>query len=150
MTNTEPDSPDRSTQGAPPDGDWRAMRRAERQARRDSSQAWPGVPLVGVVLVILGVLFMLTNFGLDLPQRWWAIFILLPAAAALVTAARFFNLDGGLSNRAAASATGGLILLAVALILYFDLSWEMFWPVILIIVGVGIIARGVRGTSGRD
>lgn len=143
MSNAGQNGPSSPT--PPPSGDWREMRRAERRARRgDLSEMWPGVPLAGVVLIGVGVLFLLTNFGLDLPQRWWAIFIMLPAAAALVTAARFYAIDGKLSSRAAGSATGGLLLLAVGVILYFDLNWSLFWPVLLIIVGVGIVARGYR------
>jgi hypothetical protein len=42
----------------------------------------------------------------------------------------------------AGAATGGLLMLAVALILFINLSWAVFWPVMVIIVGVGIVARG--------
>ena len=34
-------------------------------------------------------------------------------------------------------------MLAVALILFLDLDWSRFWPVLVIIVGVGIVARGM-------
>lgn len=142
---TEPSQP------AGPNADWREMRRAERHARRDAlGEMWPGVPLAGVILIGVGILFLLTNFGLELPQRWWAIFILLPAVAALVTAARFYNIDGKLTSRAAASATGGILMLAIALILYLDLNWSVFWPVLLIIVGVGILVRGSGRSGGKS
>jgi hypothetical protein len=36
----------------------------------------------------------------------------------------------------------GALMLATALILFFDLEWSMYWPVMVIIVGLGILARG--------
>lgn len=130
-----------------PSGNWRDQRRAERDARRHDRHemtGWGGLPIGGLIIVAVGVIFLARNFGLDLPPRWWAIFILVPAAAALVTAARFFRVDGGLSSRTVGSATGGILMLAVALVLYLDLNWAMFWPVLVIIVGVGVLARGWR------
>ena len=114
--------------------------------RHDRHEIWPAIPLAGIIVVAVGLIFLLGNFGfqIPLPQRWWALFVLVPAAGALVTAARFFRQDGGFTSRVAGSATGGVLLLAVALILFLNLSWAMFWPVLVIIVGLGIIARGYR------
>jgi hypothetical protein len=108
--------------------------------------AWPVVPLAGVAVVAVGVIFLARNFGLyfPLPDRWWAIFILLPAGGALVSAARFFRVDGGISNRVIGATTVGVLMLTTALILFLDLEWDRFWPVMVIIVGLGIIARGYR------
>jgi hypothetical protein len=95
--------------------------------------------------VLVGVIFLARNFGWDfpLPDRWWALFVLIPAAGALVTAARLYNQDGRLSERAMGAATVGALMLASALILFFDLDWGTWWPVMTIIVGVGILARGM-------
>jgi phosphatidylserine synthase len=115
-------------------------------SRRDGPEdgTWPGMSIVGLGVVLVGVVFLGRNFGMDLPlpDRWWAIFILLPAAAALVQAARFHRLDQRVSSRVAGAATAGVLMLAVALILFLDLSWAVFWPLLVIIVGLGIVARG--------
>ena len=105
---------------------------------------WPGIPIVGLAVVLLGLVFLARNFGMDLPlpDRWWALFIIVPAAASLVAAARYYRVDGYLSSRVIGPATGGALMLATALILFFDLEWGTFWPVMVIIVGLGIIARG--------
>ena len=107
---------------------------------------WPGIPLVGLAVVAVGLVFLGRNFGMDLPlpDRWWALFIVVPAAASLVAAARFYRVDGRLSSRVVGPATGGTLMLATALILFFDLEWDRFWPVMVIIVGLGIVARGGR------
>ena len=105
---------------------------------------WPGVPIVGLAVVAVGLVFLGRNFGVDLPlpDRWWALFIIVPAAASLVAAARYYRVDGYLSSRVIGPATGGALMLATALILFFDLVWGTLWPVMVIIVGLGIIARG--------
>jgi hypothetical protein len=114
--------------------------------RRSGDVTWPGVPLVGIGIVLVGVIFLARNFGWDfpLPDRWWALFVLIPAGGALVTAARLYNQDGRLSERAIGAATVGFLMLTTALILFLDLDWGTWWPVMVIIVGLGILARGMR------
>ncbi len=146
MSDPTMPSPDTSTQPPPPGGDWRDQRRAEKHARRaerrNSMENWGGIPLGGLTILVVGVIFLAGNFGLHLPPRWWAIFILVPAAGALVTAARFYRVDGTFSSRVMGAAIGGTLMLAIALALFLGLNWGLFWPVILVIVGAGIIARG--------
>ncbi|MEO6013445.1 MAG: hypothetical protein ABIQ30_07680 [Devosia sp.] len=138
-----------NTTETPPSGDWRAQKRAEKHARRQArhemtGETWAGIPMAGVLVIVVGLVFLLGNFGLHLPPRWWAIFILVPAAAALVSAVRLHSIDGRFSSRVTGAATAGALMLAVALILFLDLSWNLGWPVLVIIVGLGIVARGTR------
>ena len=62
----------------------------------------------------------------------------------MVTAARLYNQDGRLSERVIGAATVGTLILATALVLFLDLDWGDWWPVMVIIVGLGILARGMR------
>lgn len=125
------------------------MTDSNRDERPRSDATWPGVPLVGLGIVIIGAIFLARNFGWDfpLPDRWWALFILIPAGGALVTAARLYNRDSRLSERAIGAATVGVLMLATTLILFLDLNWGTWWPVMTIIVGLGILARGMRRRS---
>jgi hypothetical protein len=41
------------------------------------------------------------------------------------------------------SAIGGLVMLALALALFFDVGLGLFWPVVVIVVGAAIIARSM-------
>jgi hypothetical protein len=120
----------------------------DRTSNRERDQAgeWPVIPLSGLAIVVVGLIFLARNFGLDLPlpDRWWAIFILLPAIGALATAARLYRMDGRFSSRVAGAATVGTLILATALILFLDLDWGKAWPVMVIIVGLGVLIRGTR------
>jgi hypothetical protein len=125
------------------------MNDLDRNERPQRDVTWPGVPLVGLGIVLVGVIFLARNFGWDfpLPDRWWALFVLIPAGGALVTAARLYNQDNRLSERVIGAATVGLLMLTTALILFFDFDWSAWWPVMVIIVGLGILARGMGRRS---
>ena len=131
----------------PPQGDWRAQRRAERDARRAAWRngggrpGFMGVPLGGIIVLALGLVFLADNFGYHLPHNWWAVLILIPAAALLVTAVRFYRADASMSGRAVGPAIGGIVLLLIALAIFFGINWGLFWPLLLVAMGVGIIAR---------
>src|SRR5258707_6548623 len=83
---------DRNNTGMPPPDapDWRDMRREERwkrgvewhEARWGGNGPWIG----GLLLIGLGIIFLLQNFGFPLPHNWWAVILLVPAAFAFSSA----------------------------------------------------------------
>ena len=145
--------PNASTTGSPnptpPPGDWREQRRAEHEARRAAwrnggHHGWgPGMPIGGVIIIAIGVVLLAGALGISVPHNWWAVLILVPAVAALVNAIRFYRVDGPQSPRVMGAGIGGLVMLALALALFFDIGLGLFWPVIVIIVGVAIVARSM-------
>mgnify|MGYP001316381740 CR=1 FL=1 len=40
----------------------------------------------GAILIFIGTVFLLKNFGFPFPENWWAVFILIPAVAAFAGA----------------------------------------------------------------
>jgi len=95
-----------------------------------------------IVLIVIGVLVLLGNFGFHLAGHWWAALILIPAVSLLVAAIRFYRVDGQANGRVVGPAIGGFVLLALALSLFFGFHGAgIFWPVILIAVGAAVIAR---------
>ena len=141
---TDPNIPN-STTTPPPGGDWRAQRHPERDARRAERREALGPagswPIGGLVIIAIGVIFLLGNFGMQLPARWWAVLLLVPAAAMPVAAVRFYRVDNTMSGRAMGPLIGGLIMLALALAVFFGLNWGVFWPLVLIVIGVAIVFR---------
>ena len=98
--------------------------------------------LGGVVLIAVGLFFLLGNiFSLTFAGNWWAVFILIPAFYNLQRAWRAYQQAGYLSDKARGSLIGGLLIGAVAVIFLFGLSFGDWWPVFLIIVGVGALLR---------
>lgn len=143
-TMSQPDQSYRPDEPPMSRGDWREARRRERHARRAERHAgmsgFAGPWLGGVVLVILGVGLLLQNIGYELPQRWWALLLLLPAVGSLVAAIRSYRVSGGTPDTIGA-LVGGAIFTALALALFFGVNWGIFWPLILVLLGIGLLLR---------
>lgn len=103
--------------------------------------------MVGVVLILLGLAFFLQNTGVaTFAGNWWAIFIYLASFASLANAWRSYRAKGEFGSNATASLVWGLVLSVVATILLFNLSWDRWWPAILMAIGAGIVAGSVIGS----
>jgi hypothetical protein len=101
-----------------------------------------GAVIGGIILIGLGVIFLLQNYGLFYIGNWWALFILLGTAGAWGSAWHTYQNNGQRITRAVTGPFfGGIFPLAVALIFLFDLNWGTMWPIFLIIAGVSVLAR---------
>jgi hypothetical protein len=105
---------------------------------------WYGSWAVGLVVVVIGIVFLGRNagwFGADWNfDNWWALFILIPAFGTLAGAWRTYRTNGNrLSGDVARTLMIGLVLLAVTVIFLLELDWGKVWPVLLIIVGIGLL-----------
>ena len=128
----------------PDGGDRRGERRHERDERRRqrAEHGWGGPWIGGVILIVLGVIFLLKNFGWEMPKNWWAAFILIPAIGSLMAAQRTYEANGHQwSAGVVAPGIAGVIFVVMAVALYLGIDWGAFWPVILILVGLGVMAR---------
>jgi len=100
----------------------------------------------GLILIVVGAIFLLRNFGLlaiPLFDNWWALFILIPAVAALGNAWRTYQHQGRLGGEVIGSLIGGLVLLSVALVFLLALDWASVWPIFLILGGASILLRSL-------
>jgi uncharacterized integral membrane protein len=137
----------------PPYSDWREQRRSEREAFRSQSAAWraqrraagyPGGAWIGgVILVILGLIFLVQNVsGLQL-ANWWALFILIPAFGALWGAWNAYQANGRFSAGARSSAIFGIALILLAAAFLFNVSLSLYWPLALILVGILLLVNAL-------
>lgn len=116
--------------------------RRQRHAERLADPSRGGTWVVGIILVLLGVMFLMRNtgifnFSLD---NWWALFILIPAIGSFETALRMYRKAGNQLNRQARSALlVGSVLTFVTIMFLFNLSWTFFGPVLLILVGIALV-----------
>jgi len=101
------------------------------EKRRDpSDNNWA----VGIALIILGGLFMLDSFNiLNIHlHNWWAIFILIPGLSMTARGWRTYRETTTLDS----SGLWGLAMIVFAVALFFDISWNLIFPLGLVAVGV--------------
>jgi hypothetical protein len=110
-----------------------------KERSRDGGFPWWG----GLVIIIVGVVFLLRNYGVEI-QGWWALFILIPAFANFARAWRSYREHGHLTAAARHSIIIGIIISLVASTFLFGVSWGLIWPIFIILIGIGIIWRGMR------
>ena len=116
----------------------RRQRREQRLADPSRSGAW----VTGFILIGLGTMFLLRSNGIyDIPLRnWWALFILIPAISAFDSALRTYrNAGNQLTAPARGSLLVGTVLTFVTIMFLFDISWTFFGPILIILVGLGMI-----------
>jgi hypothetical protein len=91
----------------------------------------------------LGVALLLFNdSGLGF-ENWWAFFILLPAIGSLKKGLAMRTETGHFPQAAREAVGWGVIMMVVALFFLIGLSWNMFWPIILIVVGMIVIVNKI-------
>ena len=120
----------------------REERRARRQEQRDMRWGSGGAWIGGLILIGLGVLFLLRNFGVPIPENWWAVFLVLPGAGALWSAWRLYERDGRVTGSVASTAIVGLVLVALGVSFLAGFDWGALWPVILIALGSAVVIGG--------
>jgi uncharacterized membrane protein YdbT with pleckstrin-like domain len=121
-----------------------------RESRRQRREAL-GVPggstwVVGLILIVLGGAFLMQNMGkFYFPfTNWWALFILIPAFGSLDRAYRAYrNAGNQFTTFVRNSAFVGLILTMVAGMFIFNLNWTYLGPIMIILVGMGILATNM-------
>ena len=94
----------------------------------------------GVILIGLGVIFLLQNFGVvdaGRPDQWWPLIVIGFGVASLI------------APKDAGDASAGVVALAVGaffLLRNFDvIDWRFrdIWPAFLVLAGVSLIARSL-------
>jgi len=108
--------------------------------RGPSSSIW-----IGLIFIGGGAIVLLNQTGvLSFELNWWALFILFPAYGALNSAYNRYRSGNNLfETGVAVPALIGLFMIALSVNLLFggswNFNWSLFWPLILIIIGLGMI-----------
>jgi hypothetical protein len=139
QTNSSP------AQGSRPDEyDPRSVRGQRIQERRQARAVRYGGSWVGgAILIAVGIFLLLqtlTSFSLE---NWWALLILIPAAAGFANSWRIYQGGRRLSAPARASLIGGILLTMVAAIFLFDLNWTVLGPILIVLAGLGLLINVV-------
>jgi hypothetical protein len=108
----------------------------ERRWRRRPYPSLTG----GLILILLGVLFLLTEMGRIGWADWWAYFLVgLGGILLLEALIRMFSAEG--RKGASGKIIAGLILAVIGGA--HLVGFEEWWPLILIAVGVGVLISGL-------
>lgn len=126
-----------------PEDDRHAMRRQARDERREARRSrWGGAPIGAIILIIVGIVLLAENFGFEPMENWWALFLLIPAVGALVAAIRNYRASGErITGDVISSLIAAAIFAGLCVAFLFDFGWSLFWPILLIAIGAGILAR---------
>lgn len=124
MTDQNPLPPPHYPQSS--DQDWQ-----DHSSRRHSTSRW----IPGMVLIALGAIFLLNNLtGFEL-HNWWALFILIPTFGSFARAWDLHQHGASLDRQMRRALFRGVLLTTLAVIFLLDLSWTIFGPVLLILLG---------------
>lgn len=100
---------------------------------------------IGLVLIFAGAVILLNQLDI-LPFRlnWWALFALFPAFGALTRAVnRYRSTSDVFEMGVMIPALVGLFMLLLVVSLFagdaIDLNLRTYWPIILIVLGLGLI-----------
>lgn len=93
----------------------------------------------GLVMIALGCLFLLRNYGYPMPDNWWAFFLLIPALPSLTRA--LLLVRRGDHREAARPLARAFLFSFLAASFLLDWDWAQIWPVFLIAGGVFVIAN---------
>jgi hypothetical protein len=100
---------------------------------------WGGMA-TGLVVVVVGVLFLADNLGLHLPFRglhnWWALFILIPVVALLAEAGARYRRVGRVDRAVLHLLLSAVAPLLVASFFLLELDWAVWWPLFVIYGGL--------------
>lgn len=97
-------------------------------------QSW----LPGVVLILMGGIFLLRNYTDFDFENWWALFILFPAISNLSTAYANYR-SSGMNRSVRAHAFWGLFFVLLSMSFLFGLEFGALWPAFLILGGLGML-----------
>jgi hypothetical protein len=109
----------------------------ERRPRTGHNNNW----IAGLVLVLLGLVFLAGNIWDIHLDNWWALFILIPVVVNVGNALRLYRHHGRFNRAARGMLTGAIVLSVVAAAFLFELDWGMIWPLFLIIAGLAALVN---------
>jgi hypothetical protein len=103
----------------------------------------------GLILIALGVIFLLQQWGHFDLQNWWAIFILIPALSSFASTYAIYQHTGTVNRAVIGNFFGAVMILTVAFIFLFNLSWGVFWPFFIILPGLSMFLTGLPFGSAK-
>ncbi len=103
--------------------------------------------VLGVIVALIGAFWLADNLGFHIQffdlDNWWALFIFIGAISPLSQAWTRYQQEGW-NNAVARHGLSAAAVIALGLLLFFDLHLHRWWPVFLIIGGLYIMTSDKR------
>jgi hypothetical protein len=123
------------------------QRQAAREARREARQERIDIRYTskfgGVLIIVLGMVFLLQNFSVINVVNWWALFILIPGFWALLAAWNNYQINKGPTRVGIISLTLGVLLITFSLGFLLNLNNSLFGPALLMMGGLILIVEAL-------
>ena len=126
----------------------RRMRRHRDRFRRRRRHSPIGGVIIGTAILLVGVLFLLQNFGLVHVRNLWEYWPVWMIAWGIAGATSGGHASGRIWGGVIASA--GTLLLLNNLHIISTNVWGILWPLLLIVVGLQVLYRNARRRRWRD
>jgi hypothetical protein len=138
MNRATAEGPDQSRgSAAGQSGDWREHRRIWREQRREARRTHPFHGLTfGLILILLGGLFMANQAGIVVGDRWWQ-WLLIGLGAILIVGGLVPLLGRQQRIVSYGQFVGGIILIGIGALCMAGFGF--WWPVALIAAGVAVL-----------
>ena len=104
-------------------------------------RAWIARPLGGLVLVLIGAVMVADQLGYDLPHRWIALILLLPAGVALVDSIRHASVERRWDIPLLARGIAAALFGAIGILLFLGIGTGLLLPILIMALGAGAILR---------
>lgn len=94
--------------------------------------------IVALVMIVVGIGLLTSNFTGFSFNNWWALFMLIPAIAMLRSVWVDYQANGRITGKSTGPLIGGLATLVMMGVFLFNLSWSGLWPLGLIFGGIAV------------
>jgi hypothetical protein len=119
--------------------DWREERREWRREMREARYRFPYRGLFwGLILVLLGVLFLLNQTGAVTGDTWWQSLLIGLGVITIINGITHYYSPGYRWGSYGKFVVGVILILVGALLLLGVSEW---WPVVLIVAGIAFLLR---------
>ena len=111
------------------------LKDAEKTPTNGRNHNW----IIGLVLILAGAIFLISNItNMDM-GNWWAFFILIPALGSLNHAREDYQQHGRLTRPGRSALAWGLFFIILCATFFFGWDWDYVWPVFLILGGLALL-----------
>jgi hypothetical protein len=111
------------------------LKDAEKVPATGRDHSW----IIGLVLILAGAIFLISNVTDTDIGNWWALFILSPAIGSFAKAWESYRQHGRFTRSATSALAWGLFFIVLCATFFFEWDWNYIWPTFLILGGLALL-----------